>query len=146
MGKFWGLLLSLPIGNTFGFHLGSFITHHFPKRTFIHVFFLDRLSQLKHTGLGAIQSIKLIKRIDDGTEIQQKEVKIWHEKRYGYHDRLPSIHEIDQLLQVSKMKEKLNWDKELKQRWANEGDLSKFLGIPFDFNLEVKEVDELLVE
>jgi hypothetical protein len=23
------------------------------------------------------------------------------EKRYGYHDRLPSIHEIDQLLQVS---------------------------------------------
>jgi hypothetical protein len=43
----------------------------------------------------------LIKRIDDGTKIQQKEVKIWREKRYGYHDQLPSIHEIDQLLQVS---------------------------------------------
>jgi hypothetical protein len=42
----------------------------------------------------------LIKRIDDGTEIQQKEVKIWCEKRYGYLDRLPSIYEIDQLLQV----------------------------------------------
>nr|AND50646.1 ribosomal protein S3 [Sphagnum balticum] len=93
--------IRLPTGNTFGFRLGSFITHHFPKRTFIHVFFLDRLSQLKRTGLGAIQSVKLIKRIDDGTEIQQKEVKIWREKRYGYHDRLPSIHEIDQLLQVS---------------------------------------------
>lgn len=45
-----------------------------------------------------------------------------------------------------KMKEKLNWDKELKQSWANEGDLSKFLGIPIDLNLEVKEVDEFLVE
>jgi hypothetical protein len=44
------------------------------------------------------------------------------------------------------MKEKLNWDKELKQRWANEGNLSKFLGIPFGLNLEVKEVDEFLVE
>jgi len=33
--------------NTFGFRLGSFIIHHFPKRTFIHVFFLDQLSQLK---------------------------------------------------------------------------------------------------
>jgi hypothetical protein len=30
-----------------------------------------------------------------------------------------------------KMKEKLNGDKELKQTWANKGDLSKFLGIPF---------------
>jgi hypothetical protein len=45
-----------------------------------------------------------------------------------------------------KMKEKLNWDKELKQRWANERDLSKLLGIPFGLNLEVKEVNEFLVE
>ncbi len=44
------------------------------------------------------------------------------------------------------MKEKLNWDKELKQRWANERDLSKLLGIPFGLNLEVKEVNEFLVE
>jgi hypothetical protein len=43
----------------------------------------------------------LIKRIDDDTKIQQKEVKIWHEKRYGYHDWLPSIHKIDQLLQAN---------------------------------------------
>jgi hypothetical protein len=43
----------------------------------------------------------LIKHIIDGTKIQQKEVKIWHEKCYGYHDQLPSIHEINQLLQVS---------------------------------------------
>jgi hypothetical protein len=34
-------------------------------------------------------TVKLIKRIDDGTEIQQKEVKIWREKRYGYHDLQP---------------------------------------------------------
>ncbi len=59
--------IHLPTGNTFGFRLGSFISHHFPKRTFIHVFFLDRLSQLKRTGLGAIQSVKLIKCIDDCT-------------------------------------------------------------------------------
>jgi hypothetical protein len=61
--------IRLPIGNTFDFHFNSFITHHFPKRTFIQVFFLDRLSQLKHTGLGAIQSVKLIKHIDDDIEI-----------------------------------------------------------------------------
>nr|YP_010576526.1 ribosomal protein S3 [Andreaea regularis]UZN44067.1 ribosomal protein S3 [Andreaea regularis] len=90
-----------PTGNTFGFRLGRFIIHHFPKRTFIHVFFLDRLSQSKHTGLGTIQSVKLIRRIDDGTEIQRNEVNIWPKKRYGYHDRLPSRHEIDQLLRVS---------------------------------------------
>ncbi len=61
--------IRLPIGNMFGFCLGRFITHHFPKRTFIHVFFIDRLSQLKCTGLRAIQAIKLIKRIDDSIEI-----------------------------------------------------------------------------
>jgi hypothetical protein len=44
------------------------------------------------------------------------------------------------------MKEKLNWDKELKQSWENEGDLFKLIGIPFGLNLEVKEVDEFLVE
>jgi small subunit ribosomal protein S3 len=33
-----------PTGKTFGFRLGKYIIHHFPKRTFIHVFFLDRLS------------------------------------------------------------------------------------------------------
>jgi hypothetical protein len=38
-----------------------------------------------------MQFVKLIKRIDDNIEIQQKEVKIWREKRYGYHDRLSSI-------------------------------------------------------
>lgn len=85
-------------GKTFGFRLGKFIIHHFPKRTFIHVFFLDRLSRSRHTGLGAIQSVKLIRRIDDGTEIQQNEVK---NRRYGYDHRLPSMHEIDQLLRIS---------------------------------------------
>ncbi len=93
--------ICLPTGNTFSFHLGSFIIHHFPSRTFILIFFKDRLSQLKCIGLGAIQYVKLIKRIDDDTKIQQKEVKIWREKRYRYHDQLPSIHEIDQLLQVN---------------------------------------------
>jgi len=39
--------------------------------------------------------------IDDGTKIQQKEVKIWREKCYGYHDQLPSTHKINQLFQVS---------------------------------------------
>nr|YP_009136125.1 ribosomal protein S3 [Bucklandiella orthotrichacea]AKC89376.1 ribosomal protein S3 [Bucklandiella orthotrichacea] len=91
-------LIRPPTGKTFGFRLGKFIIHHFPKRTFIHVFFLDRLSRSRHTGLGAIQSVKLIRRIDDATEIQQKEVKI---RRYGYDDRLPSMHEIDQLLRIS---------------------------------------------
>lgn len=90
-----------PTGNTFGFRLGRFIIHHFPKRTFVHVSSPDRLSQSRHKGLGAIQSVKLIRRIDDGTEIQRNEVKIWPKKRYGYPDRLPSIHEIDQLLRVS---------------------------------------------
>nr|AGN74234.1 ribosomal protein S3 [Tetraphis pellucida]AHI16033.1 ribosomal protein S3 [Tetraphis pellucida] len=94
-------LIRPPTGKTFGFRLGRFIIHHFPKRTFIHVFFLDRLSRSRHTGLGAIQSVKLIRRIDDATEIQRNEVKIRPKKRYGYHDRLPSMHEIDQLLRVS---------------------------------------------
>jgi hypothetical protein len=31
--------IHVPTGNTFTFCLDSFITHHFPKRTFIHVFF-----------------------------------------------------------------------------------------------------------
>ena len=91
-------LIRPPTGKTFGFRLGKFIIHHFPKRTFIHVFFLDRLSRSRHTGLGAIQSVKLIRRIDDATEIQQNEVKI---RRYGYDDRLPSMHQIDQLLRIS---------------------------------------------
>nr|YP_009918921.1 ribosomal protein S3 [Chorisodontium aciphyllum]QMJ96186.1 ribosomal protein S3 [Chorisodontium aciphyllum] len=91
-------LIRPPTGKTFGFRLGKFIIHHFPKRTFIHVFFLDRLSRSRHTGLGAIQSVKLIRRIDDATKIQQNEVKI---RRYGYDDRLPSMHEIDQLLRIS---------------------------------------------
>nr|BDZ75729.1 ribosomal protein S3 [Fissidens protonematicola] len=92
-------LIRPPTGKTFGFRLGKFIIHHFPKRAFIHVFFLDRLSRSKHTiGLGAIQSVKLIKRIDNVTEIQQNEVKI---RRYGYDDRLPSMHTIDQLLRMS---------------------------------------------
>nr|BDN79778.1 ribosomal protein S3 [Ditrichum rhynchostegium] len=91
-------LIRPPTGKTFGFRLGKFIIHHFPKRTFIHVFFLDRLSRSRHTGLGAIQSVKLIRRIDDTTEIQRNEVKI---RRYGYDDRLPSMHEIDQLLRIS---------------------------------------------
>jgi small subunit ribosomal protein S3 len=91
-------LIRPPTGKTFGFRLGKFIIHHFPKRTFIHVFFLDRLSRSRHTGLGAIQSVKLIRRIDDATEIQRNEVK---SRRYGYDDRLPSMHEIDQLLRIS---------------------------------------------
>jgi small subunit ribosomal protein S3 len=91
-------LIRPPTGKTFGFRLGKFIIHYFPKRTFIHVFFLDRLSRSRHTGLGAIQSVKLIRRIDDATEIQRNEVKI---RRYGYDDRLPSMHEIDQLLRIS---------------------------------------------
>jgi small subunit ribosomal protein S3 len=91
-------LIRPPTGKTFGFRLGKFIIHHFPKRTFIHVFFLDRLSRSKHTGLGAIQSVKLIRRIDDATKIQQNEVRI---RRYGYDNRLPSMHEIDQLLRIS---------------------------------------------
>nr|YP_010261607.1 ribosomal protein S3 [Planicladium nitidulum]UIB40689.1 ribosomal protein S3 [Planicladium nitidulum] len=91
-------LIRPPTGKTFGFRLGKFIIHHFPKRTFIHVFFLDRLSRSRHTGLGAIQSVKLIRRIDDATKIQRNEVKI---RRYGYDDRLPSMHGIDQLLRIS---------------------------------------------
>nr|AHI16022.1 ribosomal protein S3 [Bryum argenteum] len=91
-------LIRPPTGKTFGFRLGKFIIHHFPKRTFIHVFFLDRLSRSRQAGLGAIQSVKLIRRIDDATEIQRNEVKI---RRYGYDDSLPSMHEIDQLLRIS---------------------------------------------
>lgn len=91
-------LIRPPTGKTFGFRLGKFIIHHFPKRTFIHVFFLDRLGRSRHTGLGAIQSVKLIRHIDDATKIQRNEVKI---RRYGYDDRLPSMHEIDQLLRIS---------------------------------------------
>jgi hypothetical protein len=87
-----------PMGKTFGFHLKKFIIHHFPKRTFIYVFFLDQLSRSRHIGFGAIQSVKLIRHIDDATKIQQNEVKI---RRYGYDDRLPSIHKIDQLLRIS---------------------------------------------
>jgi hypothetical protein len=30
--------IHLPTGNTFGFRLGSFITHHFSKRTFMNCF------------------------------------------------------------------------------------------------------------
>lgn len=66
-----------PTGNTFGFRLGRCIIHHFPKRTFIHVFFLDRLSQSRHQGLGAIPSVKLIRRINDNTVKQRNEVGIW---------------------------------------------------------------------
>lgn len=91
-------LIRPPTGKTFGFRLGKFIIHHFPKRTFIHVFFLDRLSRSKNTGLGAIQAVKLIRRIDEATKIQQNEVRI---RRYGYDNRLPSMHEIDQLLRIS---------------------------------------------
>nr|AHI16021.1 ribosomal protein S3 [Blasia pusilla]QIA59561.1 ribosomal protein S3 [Blasia pusilla] len=90
-----------PTGNTFGFRLGRCIIHHFPKRTFIHVFFLDRLSQSRHPGLGAIPSVKLIRRINDNTVKQRNEVGIWSKKRYEYHDRSPSIQNIDQLLRVS---------------------------------------------
>jgi hypothetical protein len=36
--------IRLPTGNTFGFRLGSFITHHFPKRTFIHVLKKNQLN------------------------------------------------------------------------------------------------------
>jgi small subunit ribosomal protein S3 len=91
-------LIRPPTGKTFGLRLGKFIIHHFPKRTFIHLFFLDRLSRSRHTGLGAIQSVKLIRRIDDATEIRQNEVKI---RCYGYDNKLPSMHEIDQLLRIS---------------------------------------------
>ncbi len=66
--------IHLPTGNKFGFRLASFITRHFPKRTLIHIFLKNRLSQLKHTCLGAIQFVKLIKHIDD---THQKEIKIW---------------------------------------------------------------------
>nr|QIA59853.1 ribosomal protein S3 [Riccia cavernosa] len=90
-----------PTGNTFGFRLGRCIIHHFPKRTFIHVFFLDRLSQSRHQGLGAIPSVKLIRRINDNTVKHINEVGIWPKKRYEYHDRSPSIQKIDQLLRVS---------------------------------------------
>nr|QIA60143.1 ribosomal protein S3 [Haplomitrium mnioides]QIA60185.1 ribosomal protein S3 [Haplomitrium mnioides] len=90
-----------PTGNTFGFRLGRCIIHHFPKRTFIHVFSLDRLSQSRHQGLGAIQSVKLIGCIHDDTVKQGNEVGIWLKKRHEYHDRSPSIRKIDQLLRVS---------------------------------------------
>nr|YP_010890601.1 ribosomal protein S3 [Lycopodium japonicum]WJK71460.1 ribosomal protein S3 [Lycopodium japonicum] len=90
-----------PRRNKFGFRLGRCIIHHSPKRTFIHVFYLGRhYRQSRPTGLRAKKS-KFTRRIDDGTEKQQNEVKIWPKKRYGYPDRSPSIHEIDQLLRVS---------------------------------------------
>lgn len=88
-----------PTGNTFGFRLGRCIIHHFPKRTFIHVSFPDRLSQSRHQGLGAIPSVKLIGRINDNT-VKQRNEEIWP-SRYEYHDRSPSIQKIDQLLRVS---------------------------------------------
>nr|WHW95499.1 ribosomal protein S3 [Aneura pinguis]WHW95541.1 ribosomal protein S3 [Aneura pinguis] len=87
-----------PTGNTFGFRLGRCIIHHFPKRTFIHVSFPDRLSQSRHQ-LGAIPSVKLIGRINDNT-VRQRNEEIWP-SRYEYHDRSPSIQKIDQLLRVS---------------------------------------------
>nr|QIA60725.1 ribosomal protein S3 [Riccardia latifrons] len=86
-----------PTVNTFGFRLGRCIIHHFPKRTFIHVFFPDQLSQSRHQGLGAIPS--LIGRINDNT-VKQRNEEIWP-SRYEYHDRSPSIQKIDQLLRVS---------------------------------------------
>nr|YP_009047482.1 ribosomal protein S3 [Buxbaumia aphylla]AGN74273.1 ribosomal protein S3 [Buxbaumia aphylla]AHI16023.1 ribosomal protein S3 [Buxbaumia aphylla] len=88
-------LVRPPTGKTFGFRLGRFIIHHFPKKTFIHVFFLNRLSR---SGYTSVQSVRLIRRIDDTTDIQRNEVKIRH---YGYDDRLPLMHEIDQLLRIS---------------------------------------------
>nr|UYI31481.1 ribosomal protein S3 [Calypogeia suecica]WCP19004.1 ribosomal protein S3 [Calypogeia suecica]WCP19130.1 ribosomal protein S3 [Calypogeia suecica] len=91
-----------PTGNTFGFRLGRCIIHHSPKRTFIHVPFLDRLSRSRHQGLGALPSVKSIGRINDDTVKQRNEVGIWPGKRrYEYHGRSPSIHKIDQLLRVS---------------------------------------------
>nr|YP_009675924.1 ribosomal protein S3 [Ptilidium ciliare]QDE12719.1 ribosomal protein S3 [Ptilidium ciliare]QIA60104.1 ribosomal protein S3 [Ptilidium ciliare var. pulcherrimum] len=91
-----------PTGNTFGFRLGRCIIHHFPKRTFIHVSFLDQFSQSRHQGLGAIPSVKSIGRINDNTVKQRNEVGIWPKKRrYEYHERSPSIQKIDQLLRVS---------------------------------------------
>nr|QIA60557.1 ribosomal protein S3 [Odontoschisma grosseverrucosum] len=91
-----------PAGNTFGFRLGRCIIHHFPKKTFIHLSFLDRLSQSRHQGLGALPSVKSIGRINDDTVKQRNEVGIWPgRRRYEYHGRSPSIEKIDQLLRVS---------------------------------------------
>nr|QIA60062.1 ribosomal protein S3 [Radula japonica] len=104
-----------PTGNTFGFRLGRFIIHHFPKRTFIHVSFLDRLSQSRHQGLGAIPSIKSIgRRINDNTVKQRNEIGIWPKKRrYEYHDRSPSIQKIDQLFRVS------DWMADIRSTFQN---------------------------
>jgi hypothetical protein len=91
-----------PAGNTFGFRLSRCIIHHFPKKTFIHLSFLDRLSQSRHQGLGALPSVRSISRINDDTVRDRNEVGIWPKKRrYEYHGRSPSMEKIDQLLRVS---------------------------------------------
>ncbi len=36
--------------------------------------------------------------------------------------------------------------KDFRQKWPNDGDLSKLLRVPFEFNLDVKEVDKFLEE
>nr|WIA66337.1 ribosomal protein S3 [Apopellia endiviifolia] len=81
-----------PTGNTFGFRLGRCIIHHFPKRTFIHVFFLDRLSpDYSRQGPSETMRTNTVKQKISGFE----DLGIWKKREYD-----PSI-QIDQLLRVS---------------------------------------------
>nr|YP_010881040.1 ribosomal protein S3 [Apopellia endiviifolia]WIA66173.1 ribosomal protein S3 [Apopellia endiviifolia]WIA66214.1 ribosomal protein S3 [Apopellia endiviifolia] len=78
-----------PTGNTFGFRLGRCIIHHFPKRTFIHVFFLDRLSPSRQGPSETTMRINTVK------QKRFEDLGIWKKREYD-----PSI-QIDQLLRVS---------------------------------------------
>nr|YP_010881205.1 ribosomal protein S3 [Pellia neesiana]WIA66953.1 ribosomal protein S3 [Pellia neesiana]WIA66994.1 ribosomal protein S3 [Pellia neesiana]WIA67035.1 ribosomal protein S3 [Pellia neesiana] len=103
-----------PTGNTFGFRIGRCIIHHFPKRTFIHVFFLDGqssrhqqegLSKRKNNLLGGIPS-----SYEKEAFFSYEEERMKKQKRVGgigiwdgcFPFRIPCRRsKIDQLLRVS---------------------------------------------
>nr|WIA67076.1 ribosomal protein S3 [Pellia epiphylla]WIA67117.1 ribosomal protein S3 [Pellia epiphylla]WIA67158.1 ribosomal protein S3 [Pellia epiphylla] len=102
-----------PTGNTFGFRIGRCIIHHFPKRTFIHVFFLDGqssrhqegLSKRKNNLLGGIPSSSYEEKkeafFSEERMKKQRVGGIWDEKRFPFF-RIPCRRsKIDQLLRVS---------------------------------------------
>jgi len=84
-----------PTHLTFGFRLGRFIILHFPKRTFIHFFFPRRVfpKRRKKPRPGKTKGRGAGKRVKSTRRAKQNDRSIWakKKKRYGYHDRSPSI-------------------------------------------------------
>nr|ACZ95666.1 ribosomal protein S3 [Pinus monophylla] len=72
-----------PTRKTFGFRLGRCIIHHFPKRTFIHLFLPRRPRRLKRRGRSrpgkgrwwAFGKVRSIGFVFDGTEEERNEVR-----------------------------------------------------------------------